>query len=202
VLAREDVTLGIDAARAESEWRTVLDAGGAIVWIGTLYDVDIKSYFLLAFDRRALRIYRFGELAAPFEKHLGMPRFPGPERDRFWRAWAGCIDSVARPEVSIPWSEVTEIKAGNWVLFFKLAHKVTVASDNGKHGDLSEIKVNLQGGVPTIGTVDDPADPWHMDVRKIGVGPLAYQERVRRTLVKFVDPDGRIKLPKASRWGW
>jgi hypothetical protein len=49
----------------------------------------------------------------------------------------------------------------------------------------------------------DPIDPWKIDVRTMGIGPLAYQERVRRTLVAFVDPDNRIVLPKASRSaGW
>ena len=49
----------------------------------------------------------------------------------------------------------------------------------------------------------DPDDPWKIDVRSVGIGPLAYQERIRRTLVKFADPDGRIALPKGSRSaGW
>ena len=35
------------------------------------------------------------------------------------------------------------------------------------------------------------------------MGPLAYQERVRYTLVTFVDPARRIALPKASKSaGW
>lgn len=205
VLARQDVVLGIDRARAEQEWRAVLDNLGAVVWTATLYDVDVKSYFVLAFDRRALRVYRFGELAAPVETHLGMPKFPGPERERLWRAWAGCIDPAARPEATIPWSDVSEIKAGNWVLYFKLAHKVTIGSDNGKHADLNELKVNLHGGTPSldIRVTRDPDDPWKIDVRTVGIGPLAYQERVRRTLVALVDPDRRIALPKASRSaGW
>ena len=69
--------LGEDATLADRSWRTVLDNGGAVVWTATLYDVDSKSYFLMAFDRQALRIYRYGELAGPFETHLGMPRFVG-----------------------------------------------------------------------------------------------------------------------------
>jgi hypothetical protein len=37
----------------------------------------------------------------------------------------------------------------------------------------------------------------------VGIGPLDFQQRVRFTIVKHVDPDGRIKLPKASRSaGW
>jgi len=48
-------------------------------------------------------------------------------------------------------------------------------------------------------------DPYRgvTNLRGIGTGPALYQERVRRTFVKFVDPDGRIKLPKQSRGaGW
>ena len=205
LLARQDVVLGIDASRAEAEWRAVLDDGGAVVWTATLYDVDVKGYFLVAFDRQALRIYRFGELASPFDTHFGMPKFPGPDRERLWRAWAGCIDRSARPEATIPWSDISEIKAGNWVLYFKLTRKVTVGSDGGKRKDLDEIKVNLHGGTPMleVHASRDPVDPWKIDVRTMGIGPLAYQERVRRTLVKLMDPDGRIALPKASRSaGW
>ncbi len=205
LVARQYVVLGIDAARAEAEWRTALDHGAAVVWTATLYDVDVKSYFVLAFDRQALRVYRFGEFAAPFETHLGMPKFPGPERERFWRAWAGCIPADARPEAVIPWSEVREIRAGNWVLYFKLAHTVTIGSDRGSRKELDEIKVNLHGasGMLDVRVEPDPIDPWKMNVRAVGIGPLAYQERVRRTLVKLVDPEGRIVLPKASkRAGW
>jgi hypothetical protein len=74
-----------------------------------------------------------------------MPKFPGPERERFWRAWAGCLDPTARPETTIPWTDVSEIKAGNWVLYFKLTRKVTLGSDGGKRKDLDEITVNLHG---------------------------------------------------------
>lgn len=205
VLARQYVVTGQDAPLADAEWRNVLDNGGAIVWTATLYDVDTKSYFLMAFDRAALRVYRFGEFAAPFDTHLGVPEFPGPERERLWRAWGGCIDANARPEAVIPWSDVREIKAGNWVLWFKLTRKVTIRSDRDKRKTLDEIKVNLHGAMGTIEvhTTRDTRDPWKVEVRPVGIGPLAYQERVRHTLVKFVDPARRIALPKASRSaGW
>ena len=205
LLARQYVVTGEDARLAEEEWRSVLDHGGAIVWTATLYDVDAKSYFLMAFDRQALRIYRFGEFAAPYETHLGMPEFPGPERERLWRAWGGCIDDGARAEAVIPWSDVREIKAGNWVLWFKLARSVTIRSDRGRKKTLDAIKVNLHGAMGTIEvhTTRGTRDPWKVDVRTMGIGPLAYQERVRRTLVTFVDPGRRIALPKASRSaGW
>lgn len=205
VLARQYVVMGEDARRAEDEWRTTLDHGGAVVWTATLYDVDTKSYFVMAFDREALRVYRFGELAGRFDTHLGMPKFPGGDRERLWRAWGGCIDAAARPEAVVPWADVREIKAGNWVLYFKLLHKIRITSDRGKKSDLDEIKVNLHGasGSIEVHTTRDPLDPWKVNVRTMGIGPLAYQERVRRTLVAFVDPDKRIILPKASRSaGW
>lgn len=205
LLARQYVVVGEDASKADASWRAILDNGGAVVWTATLYDVDYKSYFLMAFDRRALRVYRFGEFAGQYDTHLGMPQFPGPDRERLWRAWAGCIDADARPEVVVPWGEVREIKAGNWVLWFKLTHKVTIGSDRNKRKNLDEIKVNLHGATGSIEvhTSVDPINPRKVDVRTMGIGPLAYQERVRRTLVKFVDPDGRIALPKASRSaGW
>jgi len=205
VLARQYVVIGEDAKLAEEEWRTTLDHGGAIVWTATLYDVDTKSYFVMAFDRESLRVYRFGELAGRFDTHFGLPQFPRGERERLWRAWGGCIDAAARPEVVIPWAEVREIKAGNWVLYFKLTHKVRITSDRGKKADVDEIKVNLHGGSGSIDvrTTSDPIDPWKVDVHTVGIGPLAYQERIRRTLVALVDPDNRIVLPKASRSaGW
>ena len=205
ILARQYVVIGEDASRAQDEWRTTLDHGGAVVWTATLYDVDVKSYFVLAFDRASLRVYRFGELAGSFTTHLGMPQFPGGDRERLWRAWGGCLDAAAQPEAVIPWSDVREIKAGNWVLYFKLTHKVRIASDRGKKSDLDEIKVNLHGasGSVEVHTSRDPIDPWKIDVRTMGIGPLAYQERVRRTLVAFVDPEKHIVLPKASRSaGW
>jgi hypothetical protein len=205
VLARQYVVLGEDARKAEAMWRDVFDSGGAVVWTATLYDVDYKSYFVFAFDRQALRIYRFGEFAAPYDTHLTMPVIPGPERERLWRAWGGCIDRAAQPEAVIPWSEVREIKAGNWVLWFRLNRDVTIRSDRGKKKTLDEIKVNLHGqtGSIEVHTTRDPIDPWKVDVRTMGIGPLSYQERVRRTLVKLVDPERRIALPKASRSaGW
>ena len=205
VLARQYVVIGEDAKLAEAEWRTTLDHGGAIVWTATLYDVDTKSYFVMAFDRESLRVYRFGELAGRFDTHFGLPQFPRGDRERLWRAWGGCIDAAARPEVVIPWADVREIKAGNWVLYFKLTHKVRITSDRGKKSDVDEIKVNLHGasGSIDVRTTRDPIDPWKVDVHTIGIGPLAYQERIRRTLVALVDPDNRIVLPKASRSaGW
>ena len=205
ILARQYVILGEDAELADQAWRTVIDHGGAVAWTATLYNVHAKSYFLLAFDRAALRIYRYGELAGPFEKTVGMPRFVGADRERFWRALGGCIDADARPAAVIPWSAVREIKGGNWVIWFKLNREITIASDNGKRKNLDEIKVNLHGAT---GTVDvyvtrDSRDPANASIRPVGMGPFDYNQRVRYAIAKHVDPDGRIKLPKASRSaGW
>jgi hypothetical protein len=176
-----------------------------VVWTATLYDVDARSYFLMAFDRNAIRVYRYGELAGPFETRLGVPQFVGEDRERFWRAMGGCIDPAARPEAVVPWSDVHEIKAGNWVLYFKFNNRVTIASDRGKRATVREIKANLHGAIGDIEvhTTRDPIDPWKVDVRTMGIGPLGYQQRVRFTIAKHVDPAGRIKLPKASRSaGW
>ena len=91
------------------------------------------------------------------------------------------------------------------MLYFKLTLPITVTSDRGKKKTLNEIKANLHGATGTIEvhTTRDTRDPSTVSVRPMGIGPLAYQQRVRFTLVKFVDPAGRIKLPKASRSaGW
>ena len=104
-LARQYVIAGEDAEYADKAWRTVLDHGGAVVWTATLYDVDAKSYFVLAFDRAALRIYRYGELARPLRKAAGhaevrrrRPRavLAGVGRLHRWRGPAGSSHSLER----------------------------------------------------------------------------------------------------------
>ena len=88
---------------------------------------------------------------------------------------------------------------------FKLRRPVTIASDRGKRKTLNEIKVNLHGAIGTLEThvTRDARDPRNVDVRTMGIGPLDYQQRVRYTLVKFVDPSRRIALPRATRSaGW
>ncbi len=205
LLARQYVVMGEDAELADAAWRATLDNGGAIVWTATLYDVDTKSFFVMAFNRESLRVYRYGELAGSYPTHLGYPTFVGEDRERFWRAMGGCIDPAARAEAVIPWSNVHEIKSANWVIYFKLSTPVTITSDRGKKKHLNEIKVNLHGAIGSIEThvSRDPTDPWKADVRTIGMGPFDYQQRVRATIVKFVDPAGRIKLPRGSRSaGW
>jgi hypothetical protein len=203
ILARQYVLAGEDARYADRSWQTVLDNGGAVTWTATLHDVDDKSYFVVAFDRDSLRIYRYGELAGPYDEEMGLPKFVGPERERFYRALGGCIDPAARAEAVVPWSQVREITAGHWVLWFQLAEKVTIVSDNGNRHTADEIKVNLHGAGGHVEVLTSRDSRGVVSVRPMGIGPLDFQQRVRHTLVKHVDPDGLIKLPEASRAaGW
>ncbi len=206
-LARQFLVRGEEAARTDAEWAAALDGGGAVVWTSTWYDVDARSYFLMAFDRAGIRVYAFGQLVSPLKTKYAGPIFPGADNVRYWSAWGGCIDPLVVPQAIVPWSDVTEIKAANWVLYFKLARKIAVVSDRGKKKKLDEIKVFLHGpsGETVYETKYDADAPRHerRKVTAISYGPADYQERVRRTIVKFVDPAGRIKLPKASRGpGW
>lgn len=178
-LARQLVILGDDGTRARAEIKTVFDGGGALAWTATLYDVDAKAFFVMGFDRAGIRVFRFGEAAPNFTKHLGVPEFPGPEAKNLWRAWGGCFEGL-REEAFVPWSDVHEIAAGNFVIWFRFTKPVTVMSDNRKKKTLKELKVALHG-----------------------IGPSSYQDRIRHTLVSEIDPNGRIKLPKQKRGaGW
>ena len=203
-IARQYVIEGIDARLAETAWRRTLDAGGAVVWTATLYDVDARSYFILAFAADAMRIYRFGQLAGPTPTHYGIPDFPGPEPTVFWSALGGCLPHAIEPAATIPWSAVKELKAMNWVLEFKLDRRVALESDRKKRETVDRIKVNLHGATGDLEfRYDWDPEKGVTNLRGIGHGPAAYQERVRRTLIKLVDPEGRIKLPKQSRGaGW
>jgi hypothetical protein len=203
-LARQLVVLGEDGGRARALFGSVFAAGGAVVWTATLYDVDARDYFLMAFDRKGIRVYRFGEAVPSVTRRLGIPEFPGPEATRLWRALGGCVDELTA-EADVQWDDVHEIKAGNFVLYFKFNRPVTVRSDRGNRKTLREFKVALHGA---MGTVEYHVSPGRTrwddpSIRGVGIGPTAYQDRVRRTLVAVVDPQGRIKLPKVSRGaGW
>lgn len=202
-LAREFVVNGVDARDAYAEWETTIEGGGAVAWTATLYDVDAQSYFVVTFDRAGIRFYKLGQLAAPLTRHMGVVDFPGPDRPVFWRTLSGCPPRDVAPVAEVPWTEVREIGAGNWVLWFKLAHKVPIESDRGKRKSLDEIMINLHGGA---GAVEyragwDPRRGIH-DLTTVA-GSAAYQERVRFTLVHFFDPEKRIVLPKQRKgWGW
>jgi hypothetical protein len=208
-VARQLVILGEHGDRARAEIKSLFAQGGALAWTATLYDVDAKSFFVMAFDRAGIRVFRFGEAAPAFTRHLGVPEFPGPESHKLWRAWGGCFDDL-RAEAFVPWSDVREIAAGNYVIWFRFNTPVTVTSDNRKRKTLKEFKVALHGAMGTVeyrhtsGTGDN--DRWYEDTRTftgIGRGPASYQDRIRLVLVSEVDPNGRIRLPKQKRGaGW
>jgi hypothetical protein len=201
ILARQFLVLG-EPEPAEQAWQTVLEAGGAVAWTGTLYDVDARTYFFLVFDQAGIRVYTFQQVAGAVERGFyGIPEFPGPENERFWAAVGGCIDPALRPEARIAWRDVSEIKAGNWVLWFKLAREVRITSDRtGKAKSLREIKVALHGRAGQL-EVYKPVGEERLATR--GRGPAGFQDMVRRTLVKVVDPDRRIQLPPLSPGvGW
>jgi hypothetical protein len=212
ILARQYLILGRQRA-AEEAWRTVIDHDGVVVWTSTLYDVDAKSFFLMAFGRDALRIYRMGQFTGEVKRHMGVAQFPPPSDARFYQAVGGCPGSEVVAVATVPWSEVKEIRAGNWVLWFKLAQPVTVTSDRNKKKTLREIKVNLHGETGHVEILaspnadydprwDDPSERW-TNVRGIGLGPYDYQHRVRDMIVRFVDPNSRIRLTSAGRGaGW
>jgi hypothetical protein len=186
---------------AEGAWRSVMKAGGSVVWTATLYDVDARSYFFMAFSRDDIRIYRFSQMTREFKKGFySIPEFPGPEDEKFWAAGGGCIDPALKPEAVVPWSTVREIKSGNWVLYFKLTQPITVTSDRNKKKTLKEIKVALHGRAGTVEAYD-PVGEEEFATR--GRGPAGYQDLVRRVMVKFVDPEKRIALPPSKPGvGW
>lgn len=203
-VARQLVILGDDGDRARREIAALYAAGGQLVWTATLYDVDAKSFFLMAFAADGIRVFRFGEAAPTFTRRLGVPEFPGPEARGLWRAWGGCLDGL-RAEAFVPWTDVREVAAGNYVLWFRFDTPVRVASDRGKTRQLREFKVALHGAMGTVDIrVTQTGDWWEPPtVTGVGIGPTSYQDRVRRVLVSAVDPGGRIALPKAKRGaGW
>jgi hypothetical protein len=201
ILARQYLVLG-EPDLAEEAWRTVFASGGAVAWTGTLYDVDARTYFLLVFDMRGLRVYRLDQVVEHVKRGFySIPEFPSGDDERFWASSAGCVPPEIVPDAEVPWSAVREIKAGNWVLWFKLDRPVEVASDRtGKRKSLREIKVNLHGATGSL-EVYKPVGEDHLALR--GRGPAGYQDLVRRTLVSFVDPGKRIRLPPlAPGVGW
>ena len=199
-LARQYLVTGIDARETHNEWERTLDSGGAIVWMATLFDVDDRAYFVAAFDRKGIRIYRFGQLAGALRTNFGVPQFPGPDREELWRALGGCLPGAMAPEATIPWTSVREIESGNFVLWFELDSAVTIRSDRGRRKNVDNLMINLHDA---SGAFDLRAGRGGaMFMRRANVSAAAYQERVRGTLVQFFDPEGRITLPKQRRSGW
>ena len=212
ILARQYTILGWDSAAVDS-WRRVVSDGGVVVWTATLYDVDYKSYFLMSFGRDAVRIYRMGQFTGPIDRKLGYAKFPEPSEIAFYEATAGCPDPSIAPAATIRWTDVTELRSGNWVLWFKLATPVTIESDRGNKKTLREIKVNLHGetGEVTVlaernpnydGRWSNDSEPYK-NVRGIGLGPWDYNRRMRDMVLRFAEPSGHIKRTSAGKGaGW
>ena len=202
-LARQYLIAGVDAKQAHEAWRRALDGGGAIVWTATLFHVDDRAYFVAAFDRQGIRIYKLGQLAGAIRMEYGVPALPGPDHEDFWRAFGGCFPASLAPEATIAWSSVRKIEAGNFVLWFELDSPVTISSDRGRRKRLSTVMINLhtsRGDSDFRYGVGGPRGAFF--VRPTAVGPAAYQERVRGTLIELFDPEGRIKVPPQRRYGW
>ena len=153
---------------------------------------------MFAFDRSALRVYRAGAFGATTDP-----------------AMSGCVDPSIVPEAVIPWHNVREIKAGNWVLWFTLREPVVIASDRGKRKKVDELKAYFHGGPSGDLTYyynleyEGHIPFWNVDVyrihnlRGIAVGPNDYQRRLQFVIARVVDPAGRIALPRKGRGaGW
>ena len=212
ILARQYTILGWDRAAVDS-WTRVTRNGGVVVWTATLYDVDYKSYFLMSFGRDAVRIYRMGQFTGPIDRRLGYARFPEPTEWAFYEAAAGCPNPSIAPAATIRWSDVDELRSGNWVLWFKLAAPVTIVSDRGNKKTLREIKVNLHGATGEVkmlaeanpdydGRWDGDGEPY-INVRGIGLGPWEYNRRMRDMILRFAEPANHIKRSSAGKGaGW
>ena len=203
-LARYYVQAGIAADKAREEWSRALDGGGAIVWTATLFDVDDRSFFVVAFDRQGIRLYRFGQLAGALRTTFGVPEFPGPDREELWRALGGCFPDNVTPEATIAWDDVRELESGDYVLALELNRRVEIASDRGKRRARGTIVLHLH---PIMGQFDyryaRHRPGFLIRPRAATAGPAAFQERIRGLLIEFFDPDGSIALPKQRRaFGW
>ncbi len=187
-LARQYVVMAVDADKAEASWQRVLDNGGAIVWTASLYEIDARSFFAVAFDRRGVRIFTFSQLAGELRTHFGVPDFPGSDRIEFWRALGGCLPANAVPEAEFTWADVRDLRVTKWMLRFELQNKVEITSDRGQRRADSSLEMALHG---QTGAADFrfAMTPFP---RPVGADPAAYQVRVRQMLLKFFDPDGRL----------
>jgi hypothetical protein len=197
--ARSNIIAAVDGAGALEAWRDVLGQGGAIAWSVTEYNVDARSTFVLTFDRAALRVYRAGAFGDGLEA-----------------AMAGCVDPGVEPEAVVPWEDVREIEAGNWVVWFKLRKPVEIRSDRGKHREVRELKAYFHGAgsgdlTYYYNVTRERVAFWNFDVdvyrvenlRGIAVGPTSFQRRLQFVLARAVDPAGRIALPRKGRGaGW
>jgi len=212
ILARQYAILGSEREAVDA-WTRVSDNGGVVVWTATLYDVDYKSYFLMSFGRDAIRIYRMGQFTGSIDRHLGYAKFPEEGEVAFYEAAAGCPSLSVEPVTTIPWSQVNELRSGNWVLWFKLAKPATVTSDRGIRKTLGEIKVNLHGETGVVKVLaernpdfdpewDDETDAFR-NLRGIALGPWDYNRRVRDLILRVAEPASHIKRTSSAKGaGW
>ena len=196
--ARFNIIAAVDGAEALDAWRRVFDGGGAVGWVVTEHNVDARSTFVFAFDRMALRVYRAGAFGTTTDAAID-----------------GCIDSRIRPEAVIPWQDVREIEAGNWVVWFRLRQPVEITSDRGKRKKVKELKAYFHGAGGGDLTYhydlrhEGRVPFWNIDVytvenlRGIAVGPTDFQRRLQFIVSSAVDPEGRIALKRKGRGaGW
>jgi hypothetical protein len=186
-LARQYVIAAVDASKAEDTWRKVLANGGAIVWIATLERIDPRNVFIVAFDHRGIRIFRFGELAGAVRTHFGVPDFPMPEREEFWRALGGCIPTTIASAAEIPWSSVREIRPTSLTLRFALNERVEIESDRGRRWADDEVDMHLHG---RTGMFDPhfrmaPYFPPPFGPRSVEADPATFHLRVLQMLRTF-----------------
>jgi len=212
ILARQYAILGLEREAVDA-WARVVDNGGVVVWTATLHDVDYKSFFLMSFGRDAVRIYRMGQFTGPIDRRLGYAKFPQPTEMAFYEAAAGCPNPSIAPISTIPWSDVKELRSGNWVIWLKLVKPVTLTSDRGKKKTLGELKVNLHGETGEVKFLaernpdfdpgwDDESEAYR-NIRGIGLGPWDYNRRMRDMILRFAEPTGHIKRTSAGRGaGW
>jgi len=183
---------------ASEHWRRLFEQGLGVSFPSLFYDVDNKRYFLSQFRRDGIYIYRFGRFGVE-----GMKELPDESNTLYWEAQAGYIPPDFEPDAVIYWKNVKEIKTGNWVHWLKLDKKVTIESDRGKKKTLNKIKVSFLGGVGKFDWHFDWYDLAHgkFNIRTHSYGPADYNARLRSILLELVDPEGRIKAPKAPRPG-
>ncbi|HSL24238.1 MAG TPA: hypothetical protein VK886_22070 [Vicinamibacterales bacterium] len=122
---------------------------------------------------------------------------------------------AAEPEAVVPWADVREIEAGNWVIWFRMRTPVEIRSDRGKRKRVKELKVFLHGGgggdLTYYYNLKYAGRHWFWgtpvykveNLRGIAVGPTDYQRRVQGFLAMMFDPQGRIALKRKGRGaGW
>lgn len=120
-----------------------------------------------------------------------------------------------RLEAVIPWSNIREIEAGNWVIWFRLKTPVEITSDRGKRKRVKELKVYFSGAgggdLTYYYNIERVRHRWFWcapvyevtNLRGIAVGPTGFQRRVQHFLADLFDPDHHITLKQKGRGaGW